>query len=218
MKKGKFIIIEGPDFCGKSTQISIFKNSDDHKKNMFTREPGSYLPKTTEYCENIREKILSSNLTAYQEAILFSEVRYVHTKEIIELINKGFNVITDRYIVSSLAYQGYAQNLGIEEILKINNPVLELLKEAGITIECVKFIIDEKEWRKRRASRLSKESADTIEQKDIHESILTFFTDENIFYACTNKLDMNVYEIDASGDVRSVYQDFYLIMNFILNK
>ena len=117
-----------------------------------------------------------------------------------------------------MAYQGYAQNLGIEEILKINNPVLELLKEAGITIECVKFIIDEKEWRKRRASRLSKESADTIEQKDIHESILTFFTDENIFYACTNKLDMNVYEIDASGDIRSVYQDFYLIMNFILNK
>lgn len=217
MKKGKFIIIEGPDFCGKSTQINLFKNSIEHNKILFTREPGSYLPKSTEYCENVRKTILSSNLTAHQEAVLFADSRLCHTKEIIDLINKGFNVITDRYIVSSLAYQGYAQNLGAETILDINKKVLDLLKEEGIIIECVKFIIDEKEWRKRKADRLSKESADTIEQKDIHESILTFFTDDNVFYAYTNKLDMNVYEVDATNDIHTVYKDFYSVMDFILN-
>ena len=137
MKKGKFIIIEGPDFCGKSTQIELLKNSNIDNI-MFTREPGSYLPISNLECENIRKYILSNNLTALEESKYFAKARLIHTKEIIDLLNKGVNVISDRYIVSSLAYQGYAQNLGAETILDINKDVLELLKEEGITIECVK--------------------------------------------------------------------------------
>ena len=121
---GKFIIIEGPDFCGKSTQINLYDLNKAHRDQdiFFTREPGSFLPQSDDICEAIRDKILYGDNTPYEEAALFAESRYYHTKDIMRLFNKypKVNIISDRYIVSSLAYQGYARNLGIEEVYAIN--------------------------------------------------------------------------------------------------
>lgn len=205
----KFIIVEGPDFCGKSTQLKLLDINTWYfnKRMFFTREPGSYLPESSEICEKIREQILHNDNTLEDEAVLFAQSRYEHTKEIVKLLTEDNNtvVISDRYIVSSLAYQGYAQYLGKDMIYELNEPSLRLLRDNDIEIHCIKFTIDEEEWRKRRNERLENEEADSIEQKSIHEDILYFFSDEIIFNKYTKDLNMKVYNVDANGPIMQVY-------------
>ena len=216
----KFIIIEGPDFCGKTTQLNLLKANTWYfdKCFYFTREPGSYLPQSSLQCEKIRERILSNNNSPEEEAELFAQSRYFHTKEIIELMQeKDCIIISDRYIVSSLAYQGYAQKLGKEAIYGINQPVMSLLKNNNIEIHCVKFIIDEDIWDERRESRLANQAADSIEQKNIHKDILNFFINDEIFNNYTNKLNMKIYELDASANKTIVFMNFVDIIKKIIN-
>ena len=146
---GKFIIIEGPDFCGKSTQLKMLMEGYG-KPFLFTREPGSFLPESGRKCERLRQEVLEREHSLIEEASIFAESRYIHTKEIVELVKQGYNIISDRYIISSLAYQGYAQELGANTIYELNEATLKLLKDAGITIECIKFTIDQAEWERRR--------------------------------------------------------------------
>jgi dTMP kinase len=219
MNKGKFIIVEGPDFCGKTTQINLLDESELRNYTYFliTREPGSFLPNSHNECEEIRKYVLSNNLSAYEEAQFFSDSRYIHTLEIIELLNRGFNILSDRYIISSLAYQGYAQGLGADTIFELNDKTLELLDENDITIECIKFTIDKEEWKRRKSERLSIEDADAIEQKDIHDDILEFFTNDSIFNDYTCGLNINIHEIDATSDVDSIFKKFYSVITEIIN-
>lgn len=217
----KFIIVEGPDFCGKSSQIELIESSLWYMPYniFFTREPGSYLPDSSEICEIIRQKILNNKNSVEEEAMLFAESRYHHTKEIVDLLTKADNniVISDRYIVSSLAYQGYAQYLGRDIIYDLNEPSLKLLRDHNIEIHCIKFNITQEEWEKRRNERLQKEEADSIEQKNIHEHILDFFSDERIFNYYTENLPMTVYDIDASKSIITVYLDFLEVVQSIIN-
>jgi dTMP kinase len=161
-------------------------------------------------CEKIREQILHNNNSLEDEAILFARSRYEHTKEIVKLLTEDDNtvIITDRYIVSSLAYQAYAQGLGIDMIYEINEPSLRLLRDNDIEIHCIKFNIDEEEWLNRRKERLKNEEADVIEQKNIHEDILEFFSNKEIFDEYTKELNMQIHEIDASNNMMFVYMDF----------
>ena len=217
---GKFIIIEGPDFCGKSSQLDLLKTNIWYfdKKIFFTREPGSYLPESSLVCEKIREQILCNDNTLEEEAMLFAESRYHHTKEIVELLKADDAVvISDRYIVSSLAYQGYAQYLGKDYIYELNMPSIQLLRDNNIKIHCIKFNIDEEVWRERRQQRLEKQSADGIEQKNIHESVLFFFSDERVFDMYTSDLGMHVYNINANESIMSVYIDFLDTIKKIIN-
>ena len=93
MNKGKLIIFEGPDFSGKSTQIKLLKPALIKNNNiLYTREPGSYLPDTQAYCEQIRDFILNHKLPVGQEAALFAESRFAHTQEMVRHINEGYNV------------------------------------------------------------------------------------------------------------------------------
>lgn len=213
---GKFIIIEGPDFCGKSTQLKMLMEGYG-SPFLFTREPGSYLPESGMKCERLRQEVLEHEHSLIEEASIFAESRYIHTKEIVDLIKQGFNIISDRYIISSLAYQGYAQELGADTIYELNEATLRLLKDANITIECIKFTINQSEWEKRREERLDNQAADVIEEKDIHLDILKFFSDKNIFDSYTNKLDINVHEVDASGNPIMVYSRFLATIKNILN-
>jgi dTMP kinase len=208
----KFIIVEGPDFCGKSSQLELLSINTWYfdKRMFFTREPGSHLPESSSKCERIREQILYNNNSLEDEAILFARSRYEHTKEIVKLLTEDDNtvIITDRYIVSSLAYQAYAQGLGKDMIYEINEPSLRLLRDNDIEIHCIKFNIDEEEWLNRRKERLKNEEADVIEQKNIHEDILEFFSNKEIFDEYTKELNMQIYEIDASNNKMFVYMDF----------
>ena len=217
----KFIIVEGPDFCGKSSQLDMLELNTWYfsQRIFFTREPGSYLPESSLTCEKIRDEILNNEHTPEEEAILFARSRYEHTKEIVKLLTEDDNtvVISDRYIVSSLAYQGHAQELGKEMIYEFNEPSLKLLRENNIEIHCIKFDVDEDVWEQRRRQRLQVEEADSIEQKNIYEDVLYFFSNGKTFNYYTNDLDMEIYEINANGNIMQVYINFLETIKNIIN-
>lgn len=120
--KGKFITFEGCEGVGKSRQIKLL---EEYLKNngveyYLTREPGG-----TTVSEQIRNVILDGknvSMTDECEALLYAAARVQLLKENVEpRLNRGELVLCDRYIDSSLAYQGYARGLGVEFIEKIND-------------------------------------------------------------------------------------------------
>jgi len=124
MKKkysGFFISIEGGDGVGKTTAIKTLeeKLNKNNIKYYLTREPGG-----SKISESIRNIILDKNNTeedSKTEALLYAASRRQHLVEIVlPRLEKGELVITDRYIDSSLAYQGYARGIGIKKVLLIN--------------------------------------------------------------------------------------------------
>ncbi len=119
--KGLFISIEGPDGSGKSTQIQNIKKyfQDKGREIIFTREPGG-----TAIGERIRAIILDnkcSEMDFMTEAMLYAASRAQHVAQVIRpALNEGKIVICDRFVDSSIAYQGYGRGLG-EAVSVINN-------------------------------------------------------------------------------------------------
>lgn len=119
--KGKFITFEGCEGVGKSRQTELLKNHLDKigVKYYFTREPGG-----TDISEKIRNIILDKNnaaMTDECEALLYAAARAQLIKqEIIPRLNAGELVICDRYMDSSVAYQGYARGLGEAFVKNVN--------------------------------------------------------------------------------------------------
>ena len=126
MKKGLFIVFEGGDGSGKSTAInSIYDWFVENKiKCIKTREPGGI-----KIAEDIRQVILDRNNTAMDgrtEALLYAAARRQHLVEkVIPALEDGVVVLCDRFVDSSLAYQGYARGLGIDAIMSINEFAIE---------------------------------------------------------------------------------------------
>lgn len=125
-KKGLFITLEGPDGSGKSTIISML-HEFLQKQNLpfdvaITREPGG---KNNIIAEDIRNILLNKieyKITDRTEALLFAASRAQHVHDFIKPnLEKGDLVICDRYIHSSLVYQGLARGIGEDKIMQINN-------------------------------------------------------------------------------------------------
>ena len=120
-KPGYFITIEGPEGAGKTTAIEqLMKQLQSLGiEAVLTREPGGI-----EIAEKIREVILNKTHTAMDgrtEALLYAAARRQHLVEkVLPALQQGKVVLCDRFIDSSLAYQGYARGLGIDEVLSIN--------------------------------------------------------------------------------------------------
>ena len=94
---------------------------------------------------------------------------------------------------------------------------MSLLENNNIEIHCIKFTIDEDIWNERRESRLLNQAADSIEQKNIHKDVLNFFINDEIFNNYTNKLNMKIYELDASANKTIVFMNFVDIIKKIIN-
>lgn len=122
---GLFITFEGTDGAGKSTQIDLLVKRLNEKglDVLVTREPGG-----TNISEKIRELILDSNNTkmCYEtEAMLYAAARAQHVFEkILPALNDEKIVICDRFVDSSLVYQGFARGLGIKFVEEINRIAL----------------------------------------------------------------------------------------------
>jgi dTMP kinase len=113
MNNGLFITIEGPDGAGKSTQLEFIRNFLLSKgiDALFTREPGG-----TPISEKIRKIILdkkNAEMEPMTEALLYAAARAQHVEQVIRpTLKRGKTVVCDRYVDSSIAYQGYGRHLG----------------------------------------------------------------------------------------------------------
>ncbi len=133
---GKFITVEGCEGVGKTTQVKLLSEycSAHGIDAVFTREPGG-----TPIAEQIRNIILESSnisLDPYSELLLYAAARKQHTEELIKpALQKGKLVFCDRYIDSTMAYQGYGRGLDKAVITLLNR-----LASAGTVIDCTVFL------------------------------------------------------------------------------
>lgn len=125
MKQGLLIALEGPDGCGKTTQIQLLDNYFRTKgfDVIKTREPGG-----TAISEKIRNIILDNNnneMSDMCEALLYAASRAQLADEVIKpALKSGKMVICDRFVYSSMVYQGIGRDLGMETIKSINEAAL----------------------------------------------------------------------------------------------
>ena len=116
MGRGRLIVFEGGEASGKSTQAALFAADIGA---VLTREPGG-----TEIGTRIREIVLDPGVVAMApstEALLMAADRAQHVSEVIEpALATGKDVVTDRYVPSSLAYQGYGRGLDVEQLWRLS--------------------------------------------------------------------------------------------------
>jgi dTMP kinase len=113
------VTIEGLDFSGKSTLVRALKDALRGTDTHFTREPGG-----TPVAERIRDIVLDpdAEMDAWTEAYLYAAARADHARaEILPRLQRGQDVVCERYLDSSLAYQGYGRGLGLEEVRGLNS-------------------------------------------------------------------------------------------------
>lgn len=124
--RGKFITFEGGEGAGKSTQSKLFVEylNKNNIKAEWSREPGG-----CEDAEEIRNLLVRGSVNKWDgitELLLMYASRRVHTeKKIKPLLKQGITVVSDRYLDSTLAYQGFGYNLQIDKINTVKDVVLD---------------------------------------------------------------------------------------------
>src|SRR4030095_3724196 len=157
-----FITFEGLDFSGKSTQAKLLHEylRKRNIKTILLREPGG-----TTISEKIRELILHhghTEMTPLTEFMLFSASRAQLTSEVITPnLKKGFVVICDRYYDSSAAYQSYAGNLDLRNVLKVNE-----IASGGLKPDLT-FLMDISPRDAFKRSEIRGDSKDRMESKGL---------------------------------------------------
>lgn len=188
-----FITFEGPDGSGKSTIANLVYEEilKKNKKVLKTREPGG-----TRISEKIRELILDKDLEEMDkrtEALLYSAARAQHTYEkIVPALRDSYIVLCERYVLSSLAYQGFARGQDLEDIMAINNFATGNIKPDIV------FIF---RTEKKTLLRKDKNSYDRLEREsdEFHKKVREYYNN-------LEKED-NFYFIDVSKSIEEVFCD-----------
>lgn len=204
MKKGLFIVFEGGEGTGKTTAIETVYNwiIENNLKCIKTREPGGI-----KISEQIRQVILNTENKAMDprtEALLYAAARRQHLIEkVIPALEEGTIVLCDRFIDSSLAYQGYARNLGIEEVMSINKfAIEEHMPDLSIL-----FDLDPRIGLERISNNKDREiNRLDLEKLDFHEKVRTGY---NIVYE--NNKD-RIIKIDAGQSQENVINEIKNIL------
>ena len=191
-----FITLEGPEGSGKTSAIKLVKEQLEKEGHqiVMTREPGG-----TPISEQIRNVILDKNNTSMDyrtEALLYAASRMQHLKErVIPAINDGTVVICDRFLDSSLAYQGHARGLGMEAILRINHFALDHLPDLTI------FIDVKPEVALKRLSNRDKSDRLDLESIKFHQDVYDGYLKVAEMYPD------RVLKIDGNRELEEVVQD-----------
>ena len=159
--KGLFIVMEGPDGSGKTTQINLLKEylEEAGYECLITREPGGTL-----IGEEVRQLILNpehKEMSPVTEMLLYAASRAQLVHEVIgPALEEGKIVISDRFVDSSIVYQGIARKLGISTVSAVNAPGIGIYRPDGI------FFIDLSEAEGLRRKKEQK-NLDRMEQEGI---------------------------------------------------
>ena len=204
-----FVSIEGFDGVGKTTQANLLNEylKNEGIKSILVREPGG-----TSVAEKIREILIAdSELSPITELLLFESARSDLVNKLIrEKLKNDFIVITDRYLDSTLAYQGYGRNIDKSIINELNKFSTDNLYPD------ITFLLD---LNVEEANKRTKKRKDTSNK----DQILKFENEENIFHqkirdgflkiAKNNKDRINI--IDAPLDQKEILK---LIIEKVLRK
>ena len=197
----RFITFEGGEGCGKSTALKAIKErlESEGVSVVLTREPGG-----TPIAEQIRNVILDKGNTARDgrtEALLYAASRRQHLVEKIwPALQEGKTVLCDRYLDSSLAYQGGARGLGIDEVLSIN-----LFATEGTYPDLtLLFDLEPEQGLARIAANQNREvNRLDLEKLDFHHQV------RNNFLALAKRYPDRYVIIDASQPLADVIEDAY---------
>ncbi|KOA19094.1 thymidylate kinase [Clostridium homopropionicum DSM 5847] len=208
MKQGLFITLEGPEGSGKSTVIKLIEGYLKERNIEFisTREPGGI-----EISEQIREIILNKNNTAMDsrtEALLYAAARRQHLAErVIPALEENKIVICDRFVDSSLAYQGYARGIGMNQVMEINKFAIDKYM-PNLTIY---LDIDPKLGLERISKNKDREvNRLDLEKLDFHKRVR-----EGYMILLKENPD-RIKSIDASRDILEVFDDIKKLLKNIL--
>jgi len=205
---GLFISFEGGDGSGKST-ISKMIYQELKKRGyqvIYTREPGGI-----DISEKIRSIILdpnNSSMDSKTEALLYAASRRQHLVEkVIPALKLNKIVISDRFIDSSLAYQGFARKIGFDEILQLNKFAIdEYFPDATIYFELDEEIGLSRTRRRGKLDRLE------IETKEFHTLVKEGY--QEVLARFPNRIKI----VDASKSIDEVYQDSIKLVEEIIDE
>lgn len=196
--KGKFITLEGPEGSGKTTiSTRVVKILEDKGyKVLLTREPGG-----VEIAEQIRNVILDKNNTKMDpktEALLYAAARRQHLVEkVLPALEAGYIVICDRFVDSSLAYQGVARDLGINEVYEMNLFAINDImpdKTLFFDIDYLKGL-ERIKVNQRETNRLD------LEKNDFHKKVYDGYIE------ICNKYTDRIVKINADQTIEEVVED-----------
>jgi dTMP kinase len=205
---GTFITFEGPEGAGKTTIIHMVQQKliQDGYTIVLTREPGGI-----QIAEQIREIILNPSNTemdARTEALLYAAARRQHLVEkVIPELNKGNIVLCDRFIDSSLAYQGHARGIGVEDIFAINQFAIEqTMPQATLYFDIEPEV---------GLERINKGRRDEINRLDL-ESLDFHYKVRDGYLSLLSEFPERIYRIDANQSVEKVCEEAYRQIQLIL--
>ncbi|WP_342433788.1 dTMP kinase [Neobacillus sp. FSL H8-0543] len=206
MTTGVFITFEGPDGAGKTTILKMVANQ--LKDALVTREPGGI-----DIAEQIRNVILAKENTAMDprtEALLYAAARRQHLVEKVKpALEAGKVVLCDRFVDSSLAYQGHARGLGIDEVLTINQFAIEQMM-PHLTIY---FDIEPEKGLKRISSNKGREiNRLDLENLEFHTKV------REGYHLLLDRFADRMVKIDASGSIEEVFNQTIRILDRTLTQ
>lgn len=204
---GKFITFEGGECTGKTTIIETLatKLRGLGHDVVVTREPGGI--KISEKIRNILLDPENKEMTGQTEALLYAASRVQHLYEkVIPALERGAIVISDRYLDSSLVYQGYARNLGIEDVLKVNCFATKYMPDLTLFIDVEPAIA---------LGRLSgrKDKVDRLDQEDysFHEKVYAGYKE------IAKRYPQRIVSIDGKADLEEVTKECVNVVLEYLN-
>ncbi|WP_102399637.1 dTMP kinase [Haloimpatiens massiliensis] len=205
MSKGLLITLEGPDGSGKTTQIDLLEKYLKEKgyEVIKTREPGG-----TSISEKIRDIILdneNNEMCGMCEALLYAASRAQLASEVLKpALEQGKMVICDRFVHSSIVYQGIGRELGEDRIKYINEAALDGLK-ADLTIM---LTIPYEEGLKRKYKQ---RELDRLENcgNDFHKKVFQGYLE---IYRRYDKIKV----VDADRDINEIHEDIIKLVEQLI--